>query len=692
MGDDLYLRIMLQAEDVASSMIARVGSSLIAMAESAAESGVSFDGLAASVDAATVSMEGIDTSLLGITASTDEAAAGIGVVDASLVSMGESADVVVAGMGGVDTALASVTASADSVVVGIGGVEVAASEFVVGMGGVTASADAASASIAKVGPAADASKASLGGIGLALAAVGIAAVAVGAKSVQMGADFQASMIKSQAEAGLTKQQMTDMGNAILQMAPQVGQAPKQLADGLFFVESAGFAGKDALDTLRLSAQMAANDMTDTSTVAKGLTTAVKAFGLQTSDSAMVANQMTVTVSSGKMTMADYAQSIGKTAQMAHQFKVGMSETNAALDTLTNNGFPSAATASTALQNVLQQFDGNTDKVTKNIKALGLSFNEQKFKSMDLGQQVQYLSTVMKGHEDQLQKVLGGSKSAALGFNALKGGVAGYQDVLQKLNGAQKNGGAEAQAFAATQQGFNFQMQQASAAAQSLMITIGSALLPVVTKLASGIGPLVTNFSNWLTKSGALQATATTLGNAFSFIGNVLGTLGTAIGNTIAFFQKHQTAMNALKAVLIGIGVAVLVFAATAIPPLLNCLRRVGGCGRCRCHCNTSRCSTLHLGWGYRCRCGLWNHRSSSALGADFKLAQGRLGCRIFVVHEHHACSWRIFYWGMEWNTFRVEGRMECHCQRREDRGDAASRCCICPYHCSSGFVYLALQP
>ncbi len=343
--------------------------------------------------------------------------------------------------------------------------------------------------------------------GLMMAATGAAAVAGAILStIGPAADFQQAMIKSQAEAGLTQQQMTDMGNAILQMAPEVGQAPKDLADGLFFVESAGFAGKDALDTLRLSAQMAANDMTDTATVAKGLTTAVKAFGLATSDSAMVANQMTVTVSSGKMTMADYAQSIGKVALTAHGFNVSMGETNAALATLTNNGFPSAAQASTALQNVLQQFDGNTDKVAKNIKALGLSFDENKFKSMSLGDQIKYLSTVMKGHEDQLQKVLGGSKSAAQGVKALAGDTAGYQSILQKLNDAQKNGGAETQAFAATQQGFNFQMQQAQAAVQALQIKIGTALLPAMSSLLGAVKPVIGAFSNfvdWLDKTHLL---------------------------------------------------------------------------------------------------------------------------------------------------------------------------------------------
>ncbi len=276
---------------------------------------------------------------------------------------------------------------------------------------------------------------------------------------------------------------------------------------------------------------------------------------------MVANQMTVTVSSGKMTMSDYAGVIGKTAQMAHNFHVGMSDTNAALDTLSNNGFPSAATAGTALQNVLQQFDGNTAKVAKNIKALGGTFDEHKFKSMDLQHQVEYLSKAMKGHEDQLQHVLGGSKSAVLGYNALKTGAAEYGKDLQKLNDAQKNGGAEAQSFAATQQGFNFKMQQAGAAVQVLMIKLGQHLLPVLGQVVGAVAPIINNFIAWEGKTHTLE-------NALNIVGGVIGNVGKAIGGIIGFFQKNRDAMDALKAVLAGVAAGILAFVATTIPALV----------------------------------------------------------------------------------------------------------------------------
>jgi len=403
--------------------------------------------------------------------------------------------------------------------------------------------DAASSVLKGVGNAI--SSLASGNVAGAATAIGTAVVAVGAASVKMAGDFEASMIKSQAEAGLTKQQMTDMGNAILDMAPKVGQAPKALADGLFFVESAGFAGKDALTALRLSAEMAANDMTDTATVSKGLTTAVKAFGYETSQSALVANQMTVTVSSGKMTMAQYATSIGNVVLTAHGFKnaqgeakVSMAETNAALATLTNNGFPSAARASTALSNVLQQFDGNTDKVTKNIHKLGISFDENKFKSLDLKGQIEYLSKTMAGHEAHLQTVLGGSKSAAQGFKALAGDTSGYQSILEKLNNAQKNGGAETQAFAATQQGFNFKMQQAGAAVQVLMIKLGQHLLPVLGQIVGAVAPIINTLQSW----------------------------GNGISTLITWLNKHQDVMNILKAAFLTIAIQI---ASIVIPAFIG---------------------------------------------------------------------------------------------------------------------------
>lgn len=324
-------------------------------------------------------------------------------------------------------------------------------------------------------------------------AISLAAIAVGVATVQSAADFQQSMLKNAALAGLSQDQYTSMSNAILDLAPQVGKAPKELADSLYYVLSAGVPASKALEAVRYSAMLAASGMTTTSITANALTNVMKVFGVS---SAQAANIITKAVSDGKMTMEQYANSIGKLSLTAKGYKVSIYETNAALDTLSNNGFPSAAQASNALSNYLSIVDGRTDTVAKRAHKLGIAFDEQKFKTMNLQQQVQYLTTAFKGHESQIQTVLGGSKNAAQAFQALSGDTKGYNKALDDMKNSSKGAGAAQDAFTTTQKGLNQQMAQAKAAVDALGIKIGTALLPIITKLVSFIAPAINSFMQW----------------------------------------------------------------------------------------------------------------------------------------------------------------------------------------------------
>jgi len=306
---DLALRIMLQAEDMMSAVITEAEAALVAMAESAAESAASFDVLAASVDAATTSLAGVDTSLASTAVSADETVAGKGGVDASLVSMGESADAVVAGMGGVDASLAEVAASADAVVVGIGGVDVAASEFVVGMGGVTDAASEASAALDATAVSADASKVSLGGVGLAFAAVGIGVAVAGAASVKSAADFQTGMTSLVTGAGEAQSNIKMVSDGILNMAPAVGETTSQLTSGMYQIESDGYHGADGLTVLKDAAEGAKVGNANLTSVANGLTTAMTDYHEPVSQAAAVTNDLIATVANGKTTMDQLSSSL-----------------------------------------------------------------------------------------------------------------------------------------------------------------------------------------------------------------------------------------------------------------------------------------------------------------------------------------------------------------------------------------------
>ncbi len=67
----------------------------------------------------------------------------------------------------------------------------------------------------------------------AMAPLGIAATAALGFSVKAAISFQQSMELVHTQAGATQQEVTNLSNAVLKLAPSVGQGPNALAQALF---------------------------------------------------------------------------------------------------------------------------------------------------------------------------------------------------------------------------------------------------------------------------------------------------------------------------------------------------------------------------------------------------------------------------------------------------------------------------
>ncbi len=394
--------------------------------------------------------------------------------------------------------------------------------------------------------------------------LGLVAVGVGAQSVSMAADFQQSMLKVQSLAGYTAAQMNQASQAILEMAGQVGKSPKELADGLFYLASAGFRGSQALSILKLSAQAAATGGTSVKIIADGLSSALNAFSISGDQAGAVMDMMTRTVSAGKMQFADYANVIGKLSTVAKASGVSFDQANAALATMTNSGY-SAQYSSTLLSNLFTSLDLKTDALAKHAKSLGISFDENKFKSMTLAEQIRYLDEATKGNSSSLLKLLGNNATALKTYEALKNNLGSYNQTLNSIKNSQ---GAAATAFAIAQQGFNQQMAQSKAAVDALMIRIGTALLPVITKLMAQISPLISRFTDWAEKHHVIENAGKALIVVIDVLGKSIGGLVTGIARIVEFFQHNQLAADTLKAALAGLAAGVAAWLATLLPGMI----------------------------------------------------------------------------------------------------------------------------
>jgi hypothetical protein len=169
----------------------------------------------------------------------------------------------------------------------------------------------------------------------AMAALATAGV-VGA-SVKMAADFQQASTRLVTDAGESARNLGKVKQGMLDISSSTGISAKDIAGGMYLVESAGYHGKAGLDVMKAAAEGSKIGMADQKTVADALTTTMKDFNIPGSRAADTMSKLTATVSTGKTTMEELAGSLHSVLPAAAAAGLGLSETLAAVGTMTQEG-------------------------------------------------------------------------------------------------------------------------------------------------------------------------------------------------------------------------------------------------------------------------------------------------------------------------------------------------------------------
>jgi TP901 family phage tail tape measure protein len=343
----------------------------------------------------------------------------------------------------------------------------------------------------------------------AVAAAG--AMAVFAKaSVDSAADFQQSMKQSEALAGVTEEGAKRATEAILKMAPALGQTPQQMADGFYYIASTGMNAADSMKTLEIAAKAASVGNTDTKITANALTAALATYGLGADQAAAMMDKMVRSVASGKTEFQDYAKVIGTVAVTAKKSGIAFEEATSAFSQLTNT-----ASTSKDAKNVLDAFletSSKFDLIAARADDMGVAFNKSAYSTMNLKERMQYLMEITHGNKEAITHLLGQTNAMRAVTALATNDFESYDKILQSVSNSH---GALDTAFAKTQEGFNAQMNRLNAAWEVLKIKVGNMLLPVLTELMKHLTPIITSIGEWADKSGMLipilSGLATTIG-------------------------------------------------------------------------------------------------------------------------------------------------------------------------------------
>jgi len=572
-GDELFLRISIQAQDAASAAIDAIGGNLDALTAGLAATGDAMATVGASADAMATSLVGVDDTLVSVGASADAAVAGIGGVDASIASVALSSDAAVAGIGGVDASLTSVAASASAAVVGIGGVTVAEADYVVGMGGVVASTNAATVSLGAFDASLLSAKATTemlsGALDIAkvaFIAIGVAAVGVGVVTTKLSGDFQQLMTKLTTTAGESTDKIKMVGQGILDMSVQVGTGALKLGDAMYWIESGGVHGAKALTDLKIAAMGAKAENANLNDVSKVLMFTLNNFSDTGLTAASAMNTLIAGVGNGEMTLQGLSGAISNVMPTAKTFGISLTDIVAGLDTMTSQG-DDAAAAATHLAMMIKTIEAPSKAGADALHSIGLTtqqVTDEMRKSMP--DAIQMITDAMKkkfpegstAYNEALKAISGGSRSMAAIMETSGTQLDTFRTNVDNISKAVKAGGNSIAGWSDVQQNFNFKMDAAKASMEKVEIEIGTKLLPVAGRLMDFLAsPAFASFAT---------AVGTTLVAALLSLINTITTLVSWGTSTVAFFQKNQWAMDLLKASLIATAIVVSVL---VIPALIG---------------------------------------------------------------------------------------------------------------------------
>lgn len=248
---------------------------------------------------------------------------------------------------------------------------------------------------------------------VAWAAAGIAAVKATADFVK----FESTMTRLKTLAGASQAEVDRMTDSVLNMAGAVGKSPQELAEGLYYVESAGLKGADALETLEYAAKASALGMGTVEEVADATTSVLNAYGTENISAAEATGILREAVEQSKREADEMAGALGRVLPIASEMGVEFDQVAGAVAAMTRTGLD-ASEAVTALRGIMVGILDPTDKAEETLRRYGYSVEElqNQIRSGDLVGVLLRLKESFKGNDRALAEVFGNVRALVGALN------------------------------------------------------------------------------------------------------------------------------------------------------------------------------------------------------------------------------------------------------------------------------------
>lgn len=362
---------------------------------------------------------------------------------------------------------------------------------------------------------------------------------VGTAAFNLYKGFESSMTKINSLVGVAREQIQEWNKDVLNISKMTGKGPKELADALYFVTSAGVRGAEALEVLQASAKAAAAGLGETKDIADLVTSAVNAYGKQNIKSSHATDVLVAAVKEGKAEAADFSQVMGRLLPVASNMGVEFNQVAAATAALTRTGSQSAE-AATYLRRAMFTILKPSQDARKAFEEMGTSVEEVRdvFRSQGLMEGLMMLKTLTEQNNEEMSRIFPNVRAFMGVIDLLGENLDDNRAIFERLNNVM---GLTEQAFNTASETLEVKFNKRVSAVKVELIRLGEVMKGPILDVMDMLIQKLTYVSNRFhsmseaQKANIIQTTITTAG--YAALGTAVSILTITFGNFIIMLSK-----------------------------------------------------------------------------------------------------------------------------------------------------------
>lgn len=381
-----------------------------------------------------------------------------------------------------------------------------------------------------------------------LVALGTAGVVAFSKFENQLTAVRTLLDDSSFEGKSATQGFEEMRTAVLALGKDSTSSLGAINKALFDTVSAGVEAGEAVNFLGAANKLAVAGVTDISTATDGLTSAVNAYGIESSKAEAVAAKFFVAQKAGKTTIEELSRSLGRVAPTANSAGVGLNELLAAMSAVTKAGIRTRSAAA-GINAALANISKPTADAAEEAERLGVNFSRAGLRAA--GGLEPFLRGIREAegfNQDTFTRLFG-SIEASNAINALDAQTETFRDTLGKLQNEAQATGTFLEAFGIQNETSAAKMARLKNELQIVAVELGARLAPAVgsaisliQKFINGWDGLSDGAKNFVTAAGGIAAV---VGPALLVVGKLTKGVAGLIGFTGRLVGGSNAAATAI---------------------------------------------------------------------------------------------------------------------------------------------------